>query len=118
VQSFKAWVSEQEKYELERLQAHYRSTGQVLKGKAAENFRRKGTISVRPGQKRKRKKEYWQTPEWWESLDASARLRVHAALSARYRKIGRRPRKSEMEELIQKALGTSQRKRGKGLEKQ
>jgi len=45
---------------LEILQAHYQSTGQVLKGKDAEKFLR-GIVPS--GQKRKRKKEYWQTLE-------------------------------------------------------
>jgi|SRR5580704_17827763 hypothetical protein len=108
-------MDETQQAQLEALQAHYRSTGQALKGKDAEKFLRQGSIGVPSGQKRKRgKKEYWQTPEWWESLDASTRQRVHEALSAHYRKTGRRrPRKPEMEKLIKEAIGTS--KLGKAL---
>jgi len=106
---------DQEKFAL--LQAHYRKTGRKLKGKAAEEFLREGSIAVPSGRKRKREKAYWQTPEWWESLDASARRSVHEALSAHYRKKGRRPRKPEMEKLIKMAIGTgASRKRNVGRE--
>ncbi len=97
----------------QRLQQHYRTTGQVLKGKAAEKFLLKGTVPS-SGQERKRKKEYWQTIEWWASLDASARQRIQDALEAHYRTTRRcRPRKPEMEKLIQDALGKSPSKKSK-----
>lgn len=95
------------------LQQHYRTKGQVLKGKAAEKFLLQGTVPS-SGEKRKRKKQYWQTIEWWASLDASARQKIQDALEAFYRETRRmRPRKSEMEKLIQDALGKSPSKKSK-----
>lgn len=60
------------------------------------------------------RKEHWQTLEWWASLDVSSRQKIMDALQDyTFRTRRRRPRKSEMKSLIEKALGIKRGRRKK-----